>query len=270
MAITRGAASVIVVAAVIASLTACAGGESSVTLPPEGGAPDYQLGDGYPPADGVDIVVRDRTSPPPENAYSICYVNAFQTQPGEQQDWPDELLLAGADGDPVIDPDWPDEVILDTSTDDKREAIEDILTPWIQACASAGFDAVEFDNLDTYARTDGALTLEDNVELAEDLVEVAHEAGLAAAQKNSAEDSRTMRDEAEFDFAIAEQCAEFDECAAYEGVYGERVIDVEYDAAVFRAACLDGGMPRSAVLRDRDLTSPADPAYVFELCTPLE
>lgn len=237
-----------------------------MTLPPEGGAPDYQLGDGYPPPDGVDIVVRDRTSPPPANAYSICYLNAFQTQPGERQDWPDELLLVDSDGEPVVDPDWPDEVILDTSTDDNREAIEEKVTPWIRECASAGFNAVEFDNLDTYARSGGALTLEDNAELAEDLVEVAHEAGLAAAQKNAAEDSETLRDEAEFDFAIAEQCAEFDECAAYERVYGDRVIDIEYDATVFRSACGDDGMPRSAVLRDRELTTPADPAYVFELC----
>lgn len=266
MTIGRGAASVLVVALTTLGLAACASGEAAVTLPPEGGAPDYQLGEGYPPQDDVEIVVRDRLSPAPEEVYAVCYVNAFQTQPDELADWPDELILKDADGEPVFDPDWPDEALLDTSTDDNREAIEDIVTPWIQECAGAGFQAVEFDNLDTYARSDGALTLQNNLDLAEDLVEVAHEAGLAAAQKNAAEDAAALRDEAEFDFAVAEQCAEFDECELYEDVYGDRVIAIEYDSAIFRAACREDRMPRSAVLRDRDLTSPDDPGYVFELC----
>lgn len=258
-----------VVAFVAAALTACASGESAVTLPPEGAAPDYQLGEGYPPPEGVEILVRDRTSPPPEEMYSICYINAFQTQPDELGDWPDELVLLSEEGDPVVDPDWPDEALLDTSTDDNREAIEDIVSPWIQECAGAGFNAVEFDNLDSFTRSDGALTLENNLELAEELVEIAHEAGLAAAQKNSAENAATLRDEADFDFAIAEECAAFDECDLYTDVYGQHVIAIEYsdDTGVdFTEACSDEGMPASAVLRDRGLTAPGDPDYVFELC----
>ncbi|MHC2999807.1 endo alpha-1,4 polygalactosaminidase [Microbacterium sp. HJ5] len=268
MSIGRGAASVIVAVFAAVSLAACAGGASSVTLPPEGAAPDYQLGEGYPPPDDVGIVVRDRTAPPPEGIYSICYINAFQTQPDELSDWPDELVLKGEDGEPVYDPDWPDEALLDTSTDDSREAIEDIVSPWIQECAQAGFRGIEFDNLDSHTRSDGALTLENNLELAEELVEIAHEAGLAAAQKNAAEDAATFKADAGFDFAIAEQCAEFDECAAYEEVYDDHVIAIEYsDPAAFQEACKSDGMPDSAVLRDRDLSGPDDPGYVFELCS---
>ena len=269
MNLGRGVASAIVVAAAALALTACVTGEAAVTLPPEGAAPDYQLGESYPPPEGVGIVVRDRTSPPPEDVYSICYINAFQTQPGELQDWPDELILTGDDGEPVFDPDWPDEALLDTSTDDKREAIVEMVAPWIQQCAGAGFNAVEFDNLDTYGRSDGALTLESNLELAEELVETAHEAGLAAAQKNAAEDAQVLHDEAEFDFAIVEECVEFDECDAYEAVYDDHVIAIEYSDAAdssFQDACREGGMPESAVLRDRELSAPGDPGYVFELC----
>ena len=267
MSIGRGAASAVIVALAAATLAACASGEAAVTLPPEGVAPDYQLGEAYPPPAGVGIVVRERTSPPPQDVYSICYLNAFQTQPEELGEWPVDLLLTDDSGEPVFDPDWPGEALLDTSTDDNREAIEERVAPWIQECAAAGFNAVEFDNLDTYTRSDGALTLDDNLELAEDLVELAHESGLAAAQKNAAEDARTLRDEAGFDFAIAEECVEFDECEAYEEVYDDRVIAVEYsDAAAFRAACEDDQMPDSAVLRDRELSAPGDPAYVFEIC----
>ena len=147
MSIGRGAASVFIVALATATLAACASGEAAVTLPPEGVAPDYQLGEAYPPPAGVGIVVRERTSPPPQDVYSICYLNAFQTQPEELGEWPVDLLLTDDSGVPVFDPDWPGEALLDTSTDDNREAIEERVAPWIQECAAAGFYAVEFENL---------------------------------------------------------------------------------------------------------------------------
>ena len=132
------------------------GGAASLALPSAGAVPDYQLGGAYPPADGVGIVGRDRGAEPADDVYSICYVNAFQTQPGELDSWPEDLLLH-ADGTPVFDPDWPDEALADTSTDDKRGRIAAIVTPWITGCAADGFDAVEFDNLDSYTRSGGAL-----------------------------------------------------------------------------------------------------------------
>src|SRR3546814_6194319 len=81
---------VLVLSAGIALLAGCSGGPASASpeLPPDGAAFDYQLGGAYPPPDGVEIVVRDRTAGPLEDAYSICYVNGFQTQPGEQDLWP--------------------------------------------------------------------------------------------------------------------------------------------------------------------------------------
>lgn len=96
----------------------------------------------------------------------------------------------------------------------------------------------------------------------------AHGAGLAAAQKNSSESSQRLRDEAGFDFVVAEECAVFDECDAYREVYGEHVIDIEYSDTDldFARACADGVLPASAVLRDRLLTGPDDPDYVFETC----
>lgn len=262
----RGAASIVLVALIALVATACATSGPAITLPPAGAAPDYQLGAAYPPPEGVAIVARDRSAQPAEGVYSICYVNGFQTQPGELGEWPDELLLH-SDGEPVFDPDWPDEALLDTSTDAKRQAIADIVAPWIRSCAESGFDAVEFDNLDTYTRSGGALTFADNLTLAEKFVGTAHDAGLAAGQKNAAEDAAALREQAGFDFAISEECAAFDECPAYTDVYGDHVIDIEYsDPATFAQACEEQRMPPSAVLRDRELTPPDDPDYVFELC----
>lgn len=270
MGIGRGAASVFIVVSAMVALAACNGsGAATVTLPPEGGIPDYQLGEGYPPDEDVRIVVRDRTSPPADDLYSVCYVNAFQTQPDELDTWPEELVLRDDAGEPVFDPDWPDEALLDTSSDDNQESIAEIVGPWIQECAAAGYKAVEFDNLDSYSRSDGALTLDHNAELAEDLVEIAHEAGLAAAQKNAPEDAALLREEAGFDFVIAEECAYYEECEAYEAVYGDHVIDIEYAdnaAEAFFQACEEEWMPASAVLRDRQLAAPGEPGYEFATC----
>ncbi|MCH6230175.1 endo alpha-1,4 polygalactosaminidase [Microbacterium sp. CFH 31415] len=268
MRASRAAASALFVVIATTALAGCTTNPpTEITLPPAGAAPDYQLGGAYPPPADVGIVVRDRAEPPADDVYSICYVNAFQTQPAELADWPDELLLKDAEGDIVFDPAWPDEALLDAASDRNRKAIAEVVRPWIERCAAAGYDAVEFDNLDTYARSDGALTFDDNLALAEVLVAIAHDAGLAAGQKNAAEHAAALRNGAGFDFAIAEECAAFDECDAYTDVYGDLVIAVEYSGVgEFRAACEDERMPPSTVLRDRELVAPGEPGYVFELC----
>jgi len=258
-----------IVACALVSCASVASPPPAAVPPPAAGVPDYQLGDAYPPDDRVTIVGRDRSAEPAEGLYSICYVNGFQTQPAERDEWPDELLLRTAAGEPVIDPDWPDEVILDTSTTAKRRSIADIVGPWIEGCAASGFQAVEFDNLDTFTRTDGALALDDNLSLAATLVDVAHGAGLAAGQKNAAEFASDLRGAAGFDFAVTEECAAYDECASYTDVYGSAVIDIEYSDALprtFDEMCADPGSPSSMVLRDRQLSAPGDPDHVFAVC----
>ncbi|MFB4350851.1 endo alpha-1,4 polygalactosaminidase [Microbacterium sp. CR_7] len=275
----RTASVLVAVAALGVALVGCAGGQDAagetaatasgeIDLLPVGAVPDYQLGGAYEPADDVGVVGRDRTAEPAEGVYSICYVNGFQTQPGELDTWPDDLLLQH-DGEPVFDPDWPDEALLDTSTSERRESIADVIGPWIDGCAESGFDAVEFDNLDSYTRSDDALTLDDNLALATLLVERAHESGLAAGQKNAAEDAEALHDRAGFDFAVVEECAAYEECTAYTAVYGDQVIDIEYTDQLPRAfadMCENAESPASMVLRDRDLLPAGVDGHVFETC----
>lgn len=253
------------VAAVVATLSLAGCSPSTPAPPPAGAAFDYQLGGAYDLQPGVDVVVRDRSAAPAA-AYSICYVNAFQTQPRELGEWPDELLLRDVSGEIMFDPDWPDEALVDTSD---AEAVLAVVSPWIRGCADDGFDAVEFDNLDSYSRSHGLLKRGDAVVLARRMVDVAHAAGLAAAQKNAAEDAAVLHASAHFDFAIAEECAAFRECAAYTDVYGDDVLDVEYADgldAPFRVVCTYRERPRAMILRDRALVTPEDAGYVFERC----
>jgi hypothetical protein len=272
-------AAALILLAVLGGVAGCAavadpdaeagGGAASVELPPADTALDYQLGGAYDPDARVGIVGRDRSAEPAAGRYSICYVNGFQTQPGERGDWPDSSVLRDTEGAEVIDPDWPDEALLDTSTTDNREAIAERIETWLAQCADAGFDAVEFDNLDSYTRSGGALEVDDNLALAARLVDSAHALGLAAAQKNAAEDAARLREEAGFDFAVVEECAAYDECSAFTDVYAEHVVDIEYSDSLprtFAEMCADAGSPRSMVLRDRQLSVPGDPDHVFELC----
>ncbi len=238
-------------------------------LPPAGGGYDSQLGGAYDPPWGVTIVSRDRTDPPAMGLYNICYINAFQTQPGDTEEWiaarPDKLLQQ--DGAFVRDANWPDEILLNTGSAQNRDAIFTVLQPMIAECAAAGYDAVEADNLDSYTRSGGLIGAEDNLALAELLIAEAHRLGMAFGQKNSAELGSRAK-EVGFDFAIAESCQVYDECGLYADQYGPHVLQIEYTdtpRAAFLNACARGG---SVVLRDRDLVPQGHAAYHFEACPP--
>ena len=240
-------------AALLLLLAGCAAAEPVF---PTSGRADYQLGGAWQPPDDVTVVARDRTDSPLEGVYSICYINGFQTQPQEADFWLDEhpeLVLRDAAGEPQVDPNWPDEMALDTSSGSSRTELAAIMDDWIQGCADDGFQAVEFDNLDSYSRFDG-LTLGDNVAFATLLVDAVHDLGLDAGQKNSAELGTVGRDDIGFDFAVSEECFVFDECALYTDVYGDRVIDIEYDDTDLDGLCDYGDLPPLTIVRDRDLT----------------
>ncbi|MCL7381052.1 endo alpha-1,4 polygalactosaminidase [Streptomyces sp. 35G-GA-8] len=230
---------------------------------------DYQLGGAYDPPEGVRTVIRDRTAAPDPDPgiYNICYINAYQTQPDAvawwRQNHPD-LLLRDADGAAVIDEDWA-EPLLDISSDERRDRLAGIVGGWIDGCADRGFDAVEADNLDSYLRSDGLLDRADAAAFAERLAEHAHRAGLAIGQKNAAEMTGTG-DGIGFDFAVAEECARYEECDAYAAAYDDKVLVIEYRRADFTVACREWGDRLSVVLRDRDVVPAGEPGHVNARC----
>jgi hypothetical protein len=97
----------------------------------------------------------------------------------------------------------------------------------------------------------------------------AHADGLAAGQKNTVELGSRGRDEIGFDFAVAEECYRYDECAGYTKVYGARVIDIEYTddlRGTFAQACAAASTPAMTILRDVDLVTPASKQYAYRRC----
>jgi hypothetical protein len=242
----------------------------SVALPPAGGQYDSQLGGAYEPPAGTVIVSRDRADPAAPGLYNICYINAFQTQPQETDWWlanHADLLLRQY-GELAEDLNWPGEILLDTSTDAKRAGLAAIVGSWIQQCARDGYDAIEADNLDTYSRSDGALSIDDNLRYVAALVEKAHGLGLAFGQKNGGE----LADRGKavgLDFAIVESCQVYEECEGYTEVFGAHVLEIEYtdtDERYFNEACTVRGSKISVIRRDRNLTIPRKPSYFYKTC----
>jgi hypothetical protein len=248
-------------------------------LPPVNAGFDYQIGGDYPLPRGAGIVTRDWfEGTPAPGAYSICYVNAFQTQsdergverPDERSNWPRGLILSKL-GD---DPEWGGEYLVDLSSAAGRARAAAWVQPMIEACADKGFDAVEYDNLDSWTRFDGT-PVERRVPFgkaaaiayAELLTDRAHALGLAVGQKNALDLSRReSRRRIGFDFAIAEECGRYGECQEYRDRFGDRVIDIEYRRRDFRRACRAVGARISVVLRDLGVSTPGSRAYRYAAC----
>lgn len=247
--------------------------------PPVNAGFDYQIGGDYPLPDGVSVVSRDWFSgrPAPDPTYSVCYVNAFQTQadepgtdrPDEHSNWPRSLILEKL-GD---DPNWGGEYLVDISTERKRERAAAWVGRMIRGCADGGFEAVEFDNLDSWTRFDGTplarkvpFGKRDAIAFAKLIAARAHALDLAVGQKNTVELGAGARARVGFDFVIAEDCARYHECDDYVRAYGDHVIAVEYREPLFRRTCDEIGDRVSVVLRDRLVSRPGARSYKFADC----
>ena len=224
---------------------------ADVEPPPLDTDVDYQLGGATAMPAHVGILVRDRRAEPAAGRYNICYVNGFQTQPDERGFWRKRMhLVLHDDGRPVVDSAWG-EWVLDIRTKQKRRALASIVGRWTDRCADDGFDAVEYDNLDSFTRSHRLLERRDAIAFARLLVRRAHAAELAVGQKNMAgfDGSRIG-----FDFAVAEECGRYHECQRYVASYGRRVLVIEYRKRDFRRTCRKYADELAIVLRDRNLT----------------
>jgi hypothetical protein len=252
------------VGALVVALLATSDAAAAVNLPPAHAKFDYQIGSAYTPPSGVRVVSRDHGDQPAAGLYNICYVNAFQAQPDTESEWGD-LLLRDANGAIVYDEDWG-EAMLDIRTADKRQRIANKVDGWIDDCARKGFQAVEPDNYDSYTRAPSRLLTASQAQAFIKLLSAhAHSVGMAIAQKNTVElaGNRVANG---LDFAVAEECADWDECGDYVDAFGNNVIVIEYSASGLRAACSGWGSTLSIVRRDVDVSAPGSGGYVYQTC----
>jgi len=99
--------------------------------------------------------------------------------------------------------------------DFRIDAIKSFMTERLDIAKSKNCDGIEFDNVDTYfnVKWSDALTLKDQLNYDKWLASEAHSRNMAAGFKNSIELLEDLKDD--FDFAINEECNEYNECDDY-------------------------------------------------------
>jgi len=105
-----------------------------------------------------------------------------------------------------------------------------ILEQRFRRCAAKGFDAVEPDNVAGWEnRTGFPLTAADQLRFNRWVARRVHALGMAIALKNDPRQVRPLLPS--FDFAIVEQCFQYDECDSYEPFVtaGKAVFEAEYE-----------------------------------------
>jgi len=237
---------------------------ATVTPPPKHVRWDYQIGGAYTPAPGVQVVSRSHEDAPAPGVYNICNFNAFQAQKGSEGDWGSDLLLRDANGHVVYDKDWG-EAVLDIRTAAKRQRIAAKVNTWIDECAAKGYKAVEPDNYDTFTRFPKYLTANQAKAFMKLLSVHAHEKGLAIAQKNTLE---LVSDRASvgLDFAVVEQCSEWNECGNFAEAFDNNVLVVEYTKKGLSAVCSGYSSSLSIVRRDMQVVPKGTSGYLRQTC----
>jgi len=112
--------------------------------------------------------------------------------------------------------------------DFRVEGIKPFMRANLDVAVEKGCDGVEFDNVDAYTNThwSNPLTANDQIKYNKWLAEEAHNRGLSAGLKNCVGLLEDLVDY--FDFAINEQCSDYNECVDYK-------VFLNQDKAVFVA-----------------------------------
>ena len=181
----------------------------------------------------------------------VCYFSA-----GSFEDFradADQFLPAdlGATLDGFADERWVDV----RSTNVRR-----VIAARLDVARDKGCDAVEPDNMDGYTNDPGfPLTAADQLDFNRFVAAEAHARGLAVGLKNDLDQIPALV--ADFDFAVNEQCNEFDECARLDPFIaaGKAVFVAEYlDRYVSDAAARDAMCAAARAEQRRTLVLPLD------------
>lgn len=150
----------------------------------------------------------------------VCYFSA-----GSYEDWrADRGRFVAADLGRPLDG-WAGERWLDTRSANVRK----IMKRRLDTARSKGCDGVEPDNVDAYTNPSGhPLTAATQLDYNRFLAREAHARGLAIGLKNDVDQLAALV--AHFDFAVNEQCFQYQECKAYRVFTsaGKAVFNAEY------------------------------------------
>ena len=180
----------------------------------------------------------------------VCYFSA-----GSWEDWRDDVKDLGF-LDEVVGPPlegWPDERWLDIS--DQR--VRAIMLARLDLAVAKGCEAVEPDNVDGYENWPQGISADQELAFLEFLAAEAHKRGLSIGLKNNLAQVEQLVNL--FDWALNEQCLEWDECGALRPFIdaGKAVFHVEYGpASLAQEVCSDPSVEGfSSLVKNADLDS---------------
>lgn len=190
----------------------------------------------------------------------ICYMEVGSVE-NFRDDYQDFVAL-GVVGKEQSD--WPGEFWLDIST----QANIDKILPLMKArmvnwCQAKGFDAIEPDTSDVEGASAAQI-----ISYAKQIAALAHSLGLGIGLKNNAGSSAAAL-EPSYDWALVEQCWEYDECDGFRTSFlaaNKPVFNVEYNTAPNCASANAWHM--NSMRRDLDLVGPHSQGYRYQPCLP--
>jgi len=131
-------------------------------------------------------------------------------------------------------------------------------------CARKGFDAVEPDNIAGWENKTGfPITRADQLRFNRWVARQVHARGMAVALKNDGRQAKQLL--GSFDFAIVEQCFQYQECGLYEPFVEHRkaVFETEYELDPAKFCATAASLDFSAIRKSVDLF-----AQPWEPCVP--
>ncbi|MFB7028314.1 MULTISPECIES: endo alpha-1,4 polygalactosaminidase [unclassified Streptomyces] len=175
----------------------------------------------------------------------ICYVNvgAWEDYRPDRDAFP-ESVLGGPNG-------WHGERWLDIR---RLDVLRPLMERRFDMCRDKGFDAVEPDLVEGYGNDTGfPLTAADQLRYNRMIADIAHARGLAVGLKNDLAQIPLLVDH--FDFAVNEECAQFDECGLLEPFVaaGKAVFHVEYEESPSRFCPRSRSLRLSSMLKNPEL-----------------
>lgn len=195
--------------------------------------------------DGFDRSAAEVAALHREGRKAICYLStgAWEEFRPDAARFPTEVLGKGNG--------WKGERWLDIR---RTDVLGPLMETRIAMCAKKGFDAVEPDNMDGYRNRSGfPLTAADQLRYNRLIARTAHRHGLAVGLKNDLPQIPELV--ADFDFAVNEQCAQYDECAELTPFVkaGKAVFHVEYELPVARFCDLSRRLGLSSLRKAYEL-----------------
>jgi hypothetical protein len=257
----------VVALAAVAALAACSGGHDRaegtragpVWQPRPGLAWQWQLDGKVDPSvdvpvydiDGFENTASDVARLHRDGRKVICYVNvgAWEDFRPDRHAFP-RSVLGRPNG-------WHGERWLDIR---QVSALRPVMERRFDMCRDKGFDAVEPDLVEGYGNDTGfPLTAHDQLRYNRMIADIAHERGLAVGLKNDLAQIPPLLDD--FDFAVNEECAQYDECALLEPFIeaGKAVFHVEYAEPTAGFCPMARGLRLSSMLKKPELDTWREP-----------